>query len=83
MIQITEHKQNVIYYQCSCGSKGVCSFKPMDKSAAIVMDIQCLACQETNRITLLQYSSESTKQKIMDNIDNVDLSWVLYLNEEM
>ena len=82
MINIKKYEKNIIYYECICGTKGICSFKPMNREAAIVIDIKCPACQETERITLLQYSDESSKRTMIDNIDSIDLSWVPSINEE-
>lgn len=83
MIKILKQEHSTIYYACECGSKGMCSFKPMDRDAAIVIDIKCPACNEVERITLLQYSSDEVKEKLLDNLNNVDLSWVPTFNEEM
>ncbi len=83
MIKVDKHERNTIYYTCDCGAKGMCSFKPMDRDAAIVMDLRCPACQETERMTLLQYSNDENKKKILDNLDSMDLSWVLSVNEEI
>lgn len=83
MINILKQEMNTVLYSCDCGAKGKCSFKPLDRDAAIVIDLRCPACQETERITLLQYKTESNRQRILDNIENIDLSWVPYINEEM
>lgn len=84
MIKILKQEHNTIYYTCTgCGSKGMCSFKPMDRDAAIVIDIKCPACSDVERVTLLQYSSDEAKEKLLDNLNNVDLSWVPTFNEEM
>jgi len=61
----------------------MCSFKPMNHDAAIVIDIKCPACGGTERMTLLQYSSEETKESLLNNLDNIDLSWVPTLNQEI
>lgn len=83
MIKVTEQKHNTIYYVCDCGAQGMCSFKPMDRDAAIVIDVICPACKESERITLLQYSSDDAKEDILNNPDNIDLSWVPTFNEEI
>lgn len=82
MIKIKKQVNNAIHYDCECGAGGMCSFKPMNRDAAIVIDVKCLACGETERITLLQYSSEENKQELLDNLNNVDLSWVPTFTEE-
>lgn len=83
MIKVSKQERNTIYYACDCGAKGMCSFKPMDRDAAIVIDLKCPVCQETERMTLLQYSTEENKKKILENLQNTDLSWVPSFNEEI
>lgn len=83
MINIKKYEKNIIHYECTCGAKGICSFKPMNREAAIVIDIKCPACQETERMTLIQYNDEISKRSMVDNIENIDLSWVPSINEEV
>lgn len=83
-IRVVRHEQNRIFYECTCSAKGVCSIKPLPKEdAAIVVDIKCPKCGAVERMTLLQYSSEETKEALLKNLNNVDLSWVPTLNEEI
>lgn len=83
-ITVVKHEQNRIFYECTCGAKGVCSIKPLEKeNAAIVVDIKCPKCSAAERMTLLQYSSEETKADLIKNLNNIDLSWVPTLNEEI
>ena len=83
MIEVIKHEQTTIYYKCDCGAKGMCSFRPLDKDAAIVIDVKCPACGETDRMTLLQYSNEEIKQQLLDNLNAAELSWVPSFNEEL
>jgi len=83
MITITNHKNNTIYYSCNCGAKGMCSFKPLKRESPIVLDIKCPVCQDTERVLLLQYKNEDNKKKILGNIENEDISWVPFINEEI
>lgn len=83
MIKVIKQDGNTINYTCSCGAKGICSFKPANKETAIVLSIVCPSCNDTERVTLLQYNSESSKIAILNNLDSVDLSWVLSINEEI
>ena len=83
MIKVLEHEHATIKYKCDCGAEGMCSFKPMAHDAAIVIDLKCPACGETERMTLLQYSSEENKKKLLDNLNDTDLSWVPSFNEEV
>lgn len=83
MIKVVKQDGNTINYLCSCGSKGICSFKPANKETAIVLDIVCPGCNDTGRFTLLQYNNENSKINILRNLDSVDLSWVLSINEEV
>jgi hypothetical protein len=55
----------------------------MDEDAAIVIDLKCLGCSGTERLMLLQYSDEESKKKILDNLNEVELSWVPSFNEEV
>lgn len=83
MIKVLKQEHNTIFYACDCGARGMCSFKPMDRDAAIVIDVKCPACKDTERITLLQYSSEERKAQLLENLNNLDLSWVPTFNEEI
>ena len=83
MIKVTKQVYNTIYYACECGANGMCSVKPMDMDAAIVIDVKCPACKEVERMTLLQYSSEESKKHLLNNLNNIDLSWVPSFNEEI
>jgi hypothetical protein len=83
MITVKEKKGNKIYYKCECGTNGMCTVKPLEKDAAIVIDIRCPVCEETERITLLQYSSDESKSSLIKDLDSVDLSWVPTFNEEI
>jgi len=83
MITVDKQELNTIYYSCECGAKGMCSFKPLTRDAAIVIDLMCPACHDTERITLLQYSDDKTKKRLLDNFNNIDLSWVPSINEEI
>jgi hypothetical protein len=55
----------------------------MNREAAIVIDIKCPACQDTERLTLIQYNNEDSKRNMIDNMNNIDLSWVPSINEEV
>ena len=83
MIKIVNHEHNTIQYTCSCGSRGMCSIKPLDRDAAIVIVIKCPTCQATEKLTLLQYSSDESKEKILKNLREVDFSWLPAFNEEI
>ena len=83
MLTILKHKQNTIYYKCSCGTQGMCSVKPGDEGAALVVNVRCPACGETERVVLLQYDSCGQREDLLDNIDSLDLTWVPTLNEEI
>lgn len=83
MIIVDKQENNTIHYTCECGARGICSFKPLSREAALVINLMCPACQDVERITLLQYSDESTKRDILKNFENIDLSWVPTVNEEV
>lgn len=84
MIKIIKNDKNIIHYECECGTKGMCTIKPAASDAAIVFDVRCPSCFETERMTLVQYSSEEVRDKLVDGLnDDIDLSWVPTLNEEL
>lgn len=76
MIDILKQENNVITYKCSCGAKGMCTFKPPNRDGAMVIILKCVACSEAESITLLQCGFNK-------NISNVDLLWVPFVNEEL
>lgn len=83
-INILKHEQNSLLYECSCGAKGQCVIKPTSQeNAAIVVDIKCPKCFVTERLTLLQYNSEESKEVLLRNLNELDLSWVPTINEEI
>jgi len=82
MITVNESDKNIIHYECDCGTRGMCTIKPATKDATIVFDVRCPNCFDTERITLVQYSSEAVKQRLV-NENDADLSWVPTLNEEL
>jgi hypothetical protein len=49
--------------------------RPFDKGKAIVVDIECPNCLQTERILLLQYDTEDSKIEILENFENMDLTW--------
>lgn len=75
MIHVTKVEENTIYYKCDCGTKGLCTVKPQEEDAAIVVDVRCPNCSEIERMVLLQYSSEENKDKLEKNLDEVDFAW--------
>lgn len=83
MIEVVRTEKNTIYYTCDCGAMGMCSFKPANKDSTIVIDVICPACQDSERITLLQYSSDESRKRLLNNIDAEELTWVPSINEEI
>lgn len=84
MIKIIEQKKNVIYYECeNCTTHGMCTIKPAEKDTTIVIEIVCPVCNETVNITVIQYSSEDSKQELLNSQNDFDISWVLTKNEEI
>lgn len=83
MIDILKQENNVITYRCTnCGAKGMCTFKPPNKDAVIVIELKCPSCSKTESITLLQYSNSKSKD-FFKNIESIDLSWAPFINEEL
>jgi ACT domain-containing protein len=85
MIVVTGNEGNTIYYKCSCGAQGKCMIKPMSVESAIVVDVECAmpTCFETERVVLVQYKNEESKNEIMKNLNEVELSWSLVLSNEI
>jgi hypothetical protein len=83
MINILEQKSTTIKYSCDCGAKGMCSYKPIDKEGPMVVNLRCPVCEETERVTLIQYKNEKNRKEILDNIESMDLTWTPSFNEEV
>jgi hypothetical protein len=83
MIKATGNEDNKIHYECDCGTKGYCLIKPQEEDAAIVVDIKCPNCAQIERMVLLQYSSDENKEKLLEKLDEVDLSWTSVLETEI
>lgn len=84
MLKIIKQKRNVIYYKCeSCNTNGMCTIKPTENDSTIVIELTCPVCYNSERITLVQYSSEKNKKVLLNDLDELDISWVLTQNEEI
>ncbi len=82
MIKVTDNKENTIYYKCDCGTKGMCTVKPMDRDAALVIDVCCPKCDAKERMVLMQYSSEDKKEHLEEAVKDMELSWGMTLNNK-
>lgn len=83
MITILRNEQNNIIYACDCGVKGKCMIKPQETDAAIVVDVRCPICLDVKRVVLTQYGSEEDRQEIVNNLDNMNLSWSLIISNDI
>lgn len=83
MVKILKNEKNVVLYECSCGVKGKCMVKPLEDEAAIVVDVRCPVCLSAERIVLVQYESEKERYKIMENLNDIDLSWSTIISNEV
>lgn len=81
MIEILNNESNKIYYKCDCGAKGFYTIKPLKKDAVLVIDIKCPLCMDVERVVILQYSSEESKKKFLENSNESDLSWTPIIND--
>ena len=79
MTQVINNKDNILFYRCNCGTRGFCIVKPQENDAIIVIDVQCPNCGDIERIVLLQYSSEGIKERALNDLSELDLSWA-YIN---
>lgn len=83
MIRVTGNEDSKIYYECDCGTSGFCLVKEQDQDAAVVLDVECPHCSHVERMVLLQYSSEENKKKLLENLNEMDLSWSFVLENEV
>jgi hypothetical protein len=83
MVKILKNEGNVIIYECDCGVRGKCMVKPLEKEAAIVVDVRCPVCFAVERTVLVQYESEEEKFKIKNSLNDAELSWSPILSNEI
>ncbi len=82
MINIIGNKDNTVLYNCSCGVKGRCIFKPLTDDGTFVVNVKCVMCDETKRIFINQYKSNEYFDKLADGED-VQISWSLVLDNKL
>jgi hypothetical protein len=73
MIKVTDNNNNIIYYSCGCGTKGMCTVKPMDKDVPLVIEVSCPNCEASERMVLSQHGG---------TINDMDLSWGMTLDNK-
>ncbi len=83
MITVTGNDSNKFYYKCDCGAKGFFIVKPTNNDATLVVDIKCPLCSDTDRLVLLQYSSEKSKEKILKDSNECDLTWTPIIDNDL
>ena len=83
MVRVEGNEGNAIYYSCDCGTKGKCMIRPVGTSKAILVDVKCPVCYERERVVLLQYDTEEEKEKLLNNLNEEELSWSLILSNEV
>ena len=83
MIKIKENKGNTIHYNCDCGTKGRCMIKPLKKDSTLVINLECPMCREIERIVLVQYSDTESKDKLLNNLNDEEMSWAIILSNEV
>ncbi len=77
MLTVDKTIGNSIQYHCSCGIKGVLMIKPLEEKLPVVIDIQCVNCEESRRLTLLR---DGLKNSTMNDID---FSWAIIISNEL
>lgn len=82
MINIIGNKDNTIFYECSCGVKGRCIFKPLSEDGTLLINLKCVACNETKRVFINQYRSNLYFDKLADGED-LKISWSLVLDNKL
>jgi hypothetical protein len=83
MVRIEGNEGNTIYYSCDCGTKGKCMVKPVGESKAILIDIGCPICYTRERAVLLQYDTDEERDRLMENLNEEELSWSLIMSNEV
>jgi len=83
MIHVTRNEGSTIYYRCDCGTMGLCTIKPQDEDAAIVIDVRCPNCSEIERMVLLQYSSEEKKEILEKSLNETEFKWSCITKNEI
>ena len=81
MIRVKKQENTTLFYECECGSKGICTFKPKDGEALIVLHIECPLCGSIERFVISQYYADDYNPLI--NIQKSELSWVPFVTEEL
>lgn len=81
MITINNIERTTLKYHCDCGVSGQCMFKAPDGEIAIVIDVQCPMCKDTERVKILRYTSEDERQKLLN--DNADLHWAIVVDNSI
>ena len=82
-MEILDSENNKIYYKCDCGAKGFYTIKPLKNDAVLVIDIKCPLCLETERVVVLQYSSEESKKSFLENPGELNLNWTPILDNDL
>lgn len=83
MITITKNKGNDVHYTCGCGTRGKCMIKPLKQDSTLVINLECPMCHETERIVLVQYTDEISKNKLLASLNDKEISWALILSNEV
>ena len=81
MIRVKKQENTTLFYECECGSKGICTFKPQEGEALIVLHIECPACGNIERFVISQYYAGGHNPFIYK--EDSELSWVPFITEEL
>ena len=81
MIRIKKQENTTLFYECDCGSRGICTFKPQDDESLIVIHIECPGCGGLERLIISQYYADGQNPFVSSN--KADLSWVPFITEEL
>ena len=81
MIRVKKQENTTLFYDCDCGSKGICTFKPQDGEALIVLHIECPSCGNIERLVISQYYADDHNP--FYNMQNSELSWTPFITEEL
>jgi len=81
MIKIINNENNVIFYNCSCGTYGKCMFKPLYEDGTSIVNLKCVMCDESIRVFVNQYKSESYFDRIA-NGEDVKIHWSVILDNK-
>lgn len=69
MINIIGNDDYTIFYECDCGTRGKCIFRPLDSSSAVVVNVKCAICGNSVRVVLIQQEEKAKSVNSPEDIE--------------